>query len=83
MARAKADGRWDAAYDPPSTATVPPDLARALAKAPGAKAFFATLGGTNRYAILHRIHDDKLPDTRADRRSLPTIATDRAREVRR
>ena len=65
--RAKADGRWDAAYDSPRTAAVPDDLARALAKRPAAKAAFATLDATNRYAILHRLMIAKQPATRARR----------------
>jgi uncharacterized protein YdeI (YjbR/CyaY-like superfamily) len=65
--RAKADGRWDAAYDSPKTAAVPDDLARALAKHPTAKAAFATLDATNRYAILHRLMTAKQPETRARR----------------
>ena len=65
--RAKADGRWDAAYEPPSTATVPDDLRTALDADPAAAAFFDTLSGQNRYAILHRIHDAKRPETRARR----------------
>jgi uncharacterized protein YdeI (YjbR/CyaY-like superfamily) len=67
VARAKADGRWDAAYDSPSTAVVPEDLANALANSKKAKAFFESLAGANRYAILHRIHDAKKPETRARR----------------
>lgn len=65
--RAKADGRWDAAYESPSTATVPDDLRRALDDNDAARAFFATLDSTNRYAILHRIQDAKKPETRARR----------------
>ena len=65
--RAKTDGRWDAAYDPPSTATVPDDLAKALGKSAKAKKFFETLNSTNRYAILHRIQNAKKPETRARR----------------
>lgn len=65
--RAKADGRWDAAYDPPSTATVPDDLAAALKKQPKAKRFFETLNSQNRYAVLHRIQTAKKPETRAKR----------------
>ncbi|HSR96027.1 MAG TPA: YdeI/OmpD-associated family protein [Kofleriaceae bacterium] len=65
--RAKADGRWDAAYDSPKTAAVPDDLARAFAKRPAAKAAFATLDSTNRYAILHRLMTAKQPETRARR----------------
>ncbi|HEX2105862.1 MAG TPA: YdeI/OmpD-associated family protein [Solirubrobacteraceae bacterium] len=65
--RAKADGRWDAAYDAPSTATVPDDLRAALDADPAAADFFATLDGQNRYAILHRIQTAKKPETRARR----------------
>ena len=56
---AKADGRWDAAYPSPRTAEVPEDLAAALAKNKKAGAFFATLNGANRYAILYRLHHAK------------------------
>jgi uncharacterized protein YdeI (YjbR/CyaY-like superfamily) len=65
--RAKADGRWDAAYDPPSTAKVPDDLAKALAKSAKARTFFESLNSQNRYAILHRLQDAKKPETRARR----------------
>ena len=64
---AKADGRWDAAYDPASTATVPDDLQAALDAKPKAKEFFATLNGANRYAILFRVQTAKKPETRAKR----------------
>jgi uncharacterized protein YdeI (YjbR/CyaY-like superfamily) len=64
---AQADGRWDAAYDPPSKATVPDDLSRELEKNPRAGAFFETLDSQNRYAILYRIQDAKRPETRARR----------------
>ena len=65
--RAKADGRWDAAYAGQSTAQVPDDLRRALAKNSKAKAFFDELDSKNRYAILYRIHTAKKPETRAAR----------------
>ena len=65
--RAKADGRWDAAYDAPSGATVPEDLQRELDRSAQAAAFFATLDSRNRYAILHRIQTAKKPETRARR----------------
>jgi uncharacterized protein YdeI (YjbR/CyaY-like superfamily) len=65
--RAKTDGRWDAAYDSPKTATVPEDLERALAKRPKAKTAFAKLDASNRYAILHRLMLAKQPQTRARR----------------
>jgi uncharacterized protein YdeI (YjbR/CyaY-like superfamily) len=65
--RAKADGRWEAAYDSPRTATVPDDLRRALERNRAAREFFASLDGANRYAILHQIQDAKRPQTRARR----------------
>ncbi len=65
--RAKKDGRWNAAYAPQSTAQVPDDLCAALAKNKEAKSFFETLDSSNRYAILHRIHDAKKPETRMAR----------------
>lgn len=65
--RAKADGRWDAAYDSPSTATVPDDLQAELDRNPRAKEEFAGLNGSNRYAILFGIQDAKKPETRARR----------------
>ncbi len=65
--RAQVDGRWDAAYEPQSTASVPDDLREALAANPAAADFFATLNSTNRYAILHRIHAVKKAETRARR----------------
>lgn len=65
--RAKADGRWDAAYGAPSTATVPDDLRRELEKNEKAREFFSELDARNRYAILYQIQDAKRPETRARR----------------
>ena len=65
--RARADGRWDAAYDSPRSATVPTDLAKALARKPKAKANFERLNSANRYAILWRLQTAKRPETRAKR----------------
>jgi uncharacterized protein YdeI (YjbR/CyaY-like superfamily) len=64
---AKADGRWQAAYDGQRTATVPDDLQAALDASPAARDFFATLRGANRYAVLYRVQDAKKPETRARR----------------
>ena len=64
---AKADGRWDAAYAPQSTITVPDDLATALEAEPGARAFFDSLDSGNRYAILYRVHEAKKAETRVAR----------------
>jgi uncharacterized protein YdeI (YjbR/CyaY-like superfamily) len=62
--RAKADGRWDAAYDSMSTASVPDDLASALDEA-GLGKTFAGLDSRNRYAILRRLQTARKPETRA------------------
>jgi uncharacterized protein YdeI (YjbR/CyaY-like superfamily) len=62
---AKLDGRWDRAYAPASVAEPPPDLAAALNANPKAAAFFATLTGASRYAILYRIGAMKTPEGRA------------------
>lgn len=80
MERAKADGRWDAAYAGARAATVPDDLAAALDADSGARAFFDTLTGNNRYAILYRVQDAKKPETRA-RRIEKFVAMCRAHET--
>jgi uncharacterized protein YdeI (YjbR/CyaY-like superfamily) len=65
--RARQDGRWDAAYDSPSAATVPNDFQAQLDGHARAKAFFATLDSRNRYAILYRIQNAKKAETRQKR----------------
>jgi uncharacterized protein YdeI (YjbR/CyaY-like superfamily) len=65
--RARGDGRWDAAYDSPMTATVPDDFQQALDAEPEAREFFESLGSTKRYSFLYRIADAKRPETRARR----------------
>lgn len=62
--RAKADGRWDAAYDGMATATVPDDLAAAL-HAAGLRASYDALSAPNRYAFVHRVQTRKTPAGRA------------------
>lgn len=62
--RAKANGRWTAAYDSPSRATVPVDLQAALDANAPAKSFFEALDRANRYAILFRIQTVKKAETR-------------------
>lgn len=64
---AKADGRWDQAYDSPKDTTVPPDFQAALDANPAAKAFYATLNKTNTFAFLWRIQTAKKPETRVAR----------------
>jgi uncharacterized protein YdeI (YjbR/CyaY-like superfamily) len=62
---AKTNGRWDAAYDSPSRATVAADFQKALDANPRAAEFFKTLDRANRYAILWRIQAVKKAETRA------------------
>jgi uncharacterized protein YdeI (YjbR/CyaY-like superfamily) len=64
---ARADGRWEAAYASARTAEVPDDLQAALASRPKARAFFDTLTGANRYAVLWRLMTAKTERTRAAR----------------
>jgi uncharacterized protein YdeI (YjbR/CyaY-like superfamily) len=65
--RAKRDGRWERAYDGARSSAVPADLTAALARNAVARAFFETLDGANRYAILYRVQTAAKPETRADR----------------
>ena len=67
IAAAKADGRWARAYDGARTSAVPQDLLAALQAEPKAKAFFATINASNRYAVLWRIQTAVKPETRARR----------------
>ncbi len=64
---AQQDGRWAAAYDSSRTASMPHDFQAALDRNAKAKAFFASLNGRNRYAILHRLQTAKKAETRARR----------------
>lgn len=64
---AKADGRWDRAYGGQAVATVPDDLAAAIAADPAAQAWFDVLTSTNRYSLIYRVEDAKRPETRARR----------------
>jgi len=65
--KARADGRWEAAYHSQSAASVPADLQAALDRDPSAREFFGTLKSANRYAILWRLETAKKPETRARR----------------
>lgn len=64
---AKADGRWQAAYDSPRNAAPPEDFLKALEKDKKAKAFFATLNRANIYAIVYRLQTAKKSETRERR----------------
>ena len=65
--RAKADGRWEAAYAGSASIEVPPDLAAALTAEPRARAMFEILTAQNRYAVLYRIDTAKRAETRSRR----------------
>lgn len=65
--RAKADGRWDAAYDPPSKTTIPEDFLKRLSEDKKAEEFFKTLNKTNVFAITWRLQTAKKPETREKR----------------
>ncbi len=62
---ARADGRWAAAYAPPSEAEVPADLLAAIAAEPAAQAMFDVLTKTNRFAMIYRVNGVKRAETRA------------------
>jgi uncharacterized protein YdeI (YjbR/CyaY-like superfamily) len=62
---ARKDGRWNAAYDSPKRAKIPPDFQAALDASPRAREFFTALDGANRYAVLFRIQTVKKAETRA------------------
>ena len=65
VAAAQADGRWEAAYESQRTATVPPDLASALAADARAGAAFERLGKSERYAVILPLLKARTPETRA------------------
>lgn len=69
--RAKADGRWERAYEGSSKSEPPADFLAALQGNPTAREFYATLNAVNRYAIYYRIQNVKREDTRA--RKIVTI----------
>lgn len=62
--RAKADGRWDAAYRQKDHAA-PDDLQAALDASPAAAAAWAKLSKQNSFAIVFRIQNVKRAETRA------------------
>ena len=64
---AKKDGRWSAAYAPPSEAEVPADLMAAIVADPAARAMFEVLTKTNRFALIYRVNSAKRAETRERR----------------
>ena len=78
---AKADGRWEAAYESQRTATVPPDLQREFDANPTAAEFFASLDSANRYAIIYRLNEAKRPETRERRLQKFVAMLDRGEKI--
>jgi uncharacterized protein YdeI (YjbR/CyaY-like superfamily) len=64
---AKADGRWDNAYDAPGSMTIPEKLIEELSKVPQSLAFFESLNKMNKYAIVWRYQSAKNPELRNKR----------------
>lgn len=71
---AKADGRWDAAYAGQSSFEIPAEFLAELDKSAAAKSMFASLNRQNLFAIYHRLHSAKKPETK-QRRMAQFIAT--------
>ncbi len=65
--KAKADGRWERAYDPPGEMTIPDDFMEELSRHPKAFIFFKTLNKTNLYSIAWRLQTAKKTETRERR----------------
>jgi uncharacterized protein YdeI (YjbR/CyaY-like superfamily) len=64
---AKADGRWESAYAPPSEMTIPADFITALNQKPKAKKFYNTLKKSSLYVIAYSLSTAKKPETRQRR----------------
>jgi uncharacterized protein YdeI (YjbR/CyaY-like superfamily) len=64
---AKADGRWDAAYDSPANSEIPDDFLKLLKTNKSAYQFFKTLNKANTFAITWRLQTAKKPETRERR----------------
>lgn len=79
IAATKADGRWDAAYEPQRNVTVPPRLAAALEQNTRAKAFFDSLNKTDRCAVIWRIVTARTPETREKRLQKAVVRLDAGR----
>jgi uncharacterized protein YdeI (YjbR/CyaY-like superfamily) len=79
---AKADGRWDAAYESQRNATVPPDLAAALEDNERAGRYFASLAKTDRYLVILGLITAKTPATRAARLRRTIATLEAGRKVR-
>jgi uncharacterized protein YdeI (YjbR/CyaY-like superfamily) len=82
VAAAKADGRWEAAYESQRNATVPDDLAAALDRSPRAKAFFEGLGRTDQFLVFLGLLTARSPEVRAARLEKAIAGLESGRRVR-
>lgn len=75
--RARADGRWDAAYASQREAEVPAELVAALAADPKARAAFEGLGRSEQYSVYLPLLKATTPQARAKalQRAVETLAT--------
>jgi len=78
---AKADGRWDAAYQSQKEASVPPDLATALAGNPAAASAFESLSKTSQYAVILDLVTARTAETRAAHLRKALAALEAQRQV--
>jgi len=65
--KAKADGNWEKAYDPPSKMTIPEDFLKELSKNRKAEAFFMGLNKANLFSIGFRLQTAKKQETKEKR----------------
>ncbi|MEU4616082.1 YdeI/OmpD-associated family protein [Streptomyces umbrinus] len=82
LAAAKADGRWEAAYESQRNTTVPDDLAAALDRSPRAKAFFEGLGRTDQYLVVLGLLKARTPEVRAARLEKAVAGLESGRRAR-
>ena len=67
MEAAKADGRWERAYDSPGKMKLSGDFVKAVSKNKKAAKFLAGLNRANIYSIAWRLQAASKPETRAKR----------------
>lgn len=64
---AKADGRWERAYDSPADMKIPEDFLKEISQNKKALEFFNALNKTNKFSIAYRLQTAKKPETRQKR----------------
>lgn len=79
--RAKADGRWDAAYDAPSQMVVPDYFLTALRNHPEAEKRFETLNKSSRYSIVWSLQTAKTDAARLRRMEKIIVSLETAEKI--